>query len=412
MHRPAVSPGCASGCTRRPRSSTRSRPTPTSASAPCCTRWARAREVSSLTELVTAQRAGVPAENTCSSGRARAAPRSPPASRRTSPSSASRFGELALIDEVAAEPRHHRPGAAAGQPELRGQGRRPDHGRQAAAVRHGRGGPARRPRTWPRRHPSVRLSRLPVLPGHPVPVRGRGGAEHRAHPRPGRAARPGASACTLDMVDVGGGLGVAYFAGEHDIDAEVLTERLNPVLARFHQRHPGTRLVMELGRYLVGPLRHLRGPGQVRQGVDGRAVRRGRRRHQPSHGGGRHRVVRQAQLPDAAAEPQRRGGSAAWNITGPLCTPNDTIGKAVELPGDLRPGDLVGVERSGAYGLTASPVLVPQPRLPGRGAGARGPGAADADPRRRRQPARRRRSCTTSAPDLPKIHIPERHDPS
>ena len=50
------------------------------------------------------------------------------------------------------------------------------------------------------------------------------------------------------------------------------------------------------------------------------------------------------------------GDSAAWNVTGPLCTPNDTIGKAVELPGDLRPGDIVGVERSGAYGLTASPV--------------------------------------------------------
>ena len=45
-----------------------------------------------------------------------------------------------------------------------------------------------------------------------------------------------------------------------------------------------------------------------------------------------------------------------WNVTGPLCTPNDTIGRNVALPA-LQPGDLVGVLRSGAYGPSASPVL-------------------------------------------------------
>ncbi|MEE3918892.1 hypothetical protein V2I01_12140 [Micromonospora sp. BRA006-A] len=53
-----------------------------------------------------------------------------------------------------------------------------------------------------------------------------------------------------------------------------------------------------------------------------------------------------------------RAGTDAgpWNVTGPLCTPNDTVGRNVELP-ELRPGDLVGVLRSGAYGPSASPVL-------------------------------------------------------
>jgi diaminopimelate decarboxylase len=46
----------------------------------------------------------------------------------------------------------------------------------------------------------------------------------------------------------------------------------------------------------------------------------------------------------------------AWQLCGPLCTPNDTIGKNVPLPA-LAPGDLLGVERSGAYGPTASPGL-------------------------------------------------------
>ena len=51
---------------------------------------------------------------------------------------------------------------------------------------------------------------------------------------------------------------------------------------------------------------------------------------------------------DTAAEP--------WQVTGPLCTPGDTIGKNVPLP-PVRVGDLIGVHRSGAYGLTASPGL-------------------------------------------------------
>jgi diaminopimelate decarboxylase len=49
------------------------------------------------------------------------------------------------------------------------------------------------------------------------------------------------------------------------------------------------------------------------------------------------------------------GESAPWQITGPLCTPNDTLGKDVPLPAALRAGDLIGVQRSGAYGPTASP---------------------------------------------------------
>ena len=45
-----------------------------------------------------------------------------------------------------------------------------------------------------------------------------------------------------------------------------------------------------------------------------------------------------------------------YTVTGPLCTPNDVIGKKVIMP-PVEPGDLIGVERSGAYGPSASPGL-------------------------------------------------------
>jgi diaminopimelate decarboxylase len=41
-------------------------------------------------------------------------------------------------------------------------------------------------------------------------------------------------------------------------------------------------------------------------------------------------------------------------VVGPLCTPVDTIGRGVCFPA-TRPGDLIAVLQSGAYGLTASP---------------------------------------------------------
>lgn len=56
----------------------------------------------------------------------------------------------------------------------------------------------------------------------------------------------------LDFVDIGGGLGVPYFEGEEDFSVERLTELLNPCVQEFKRSHPETRLVMELGRFLVG----------------------------------------------------------------------------------------------------------------------------------------------------------------
>jgi diaminopimelate decarboxylase len=48
--------------------------------------------------------------------------------------------------------------------------------------------------------------------------------------------------------------------------------------------------------------------------------------------------------------------SHRYTITGPLCTPDDVLARRVVLP-EVRPGDLIAVERSGAYGPTSSPGL-------------------------------------------------------
>jgi diaminopimelate decarboxylase len=188
----------------------------------------------------------------------------------------------------------------------------------------------------------------------------------------------------LELVDIGGGLGVAYFENESDLDHGVLAKNLNPVIADFAERHPGTRMVMELGRYLVADagtyvasVRYVKeSMGQRFAVLDG-----GTNHHMAAVGVGS--IVRRnfpiaflgrpnasaydPTVPDAATpntgspdtgspdtEPPN-AESVPWQLAGPLCTPNDTLGKDVVLPASLRPGDLIGVRRSGAYGPTASP---------------------------------------------------------
>lgn len=157
----------------------------------------------------------------------------------------------------------------------------------------------------------------------------------------------------LELVDVGGGLGVAYFDNEQDLDVDALAGLLNPILGEFRARHPRTRLVMELGRYLTAPggiyvvrVRYLKTSlGQRFAVTDG-----GTHHHMAAVGIGsyvkRNFPMRLLRAATGAVEP--------WHVTGPLCTPNDTLGKNVLLP-PLRTGDLLGVLRSGAYGPTASP---------------------------------------------------------
>jgi diaminopimelate decarboxylase len=160
----------------------------------------------------------------------------------------------------------------------------------------------------------------------------------------------------LEVADIGGGLGVAYFDGEHDIDVGVLAERINRVVTPFRDRRPGCRILMELGRYLVAPAgMYVVRVQYVKTSMGERfAIADGGTNHHMAAVGIGSFVKRNfpVDLVNRASEP----ATGIWNVTGPLCTPNDTLAKGVALP-TVRPGDLVAVHRSGAYGPSASPVL-------------------------------------------------------
>ncbi|MFS0699025.1 type III PLP-dependent enzyme [Cellulomonas sp. 179-A 4D5 NHS] len=160
----------------------------------------------------------------------------------------------------------------------------------------------------------------------------------------------------LETVDVGGGLGVAYFDGETDLDVDELAALLNPVVEEFAARRPGTRILMELGRYLTAHA------GTYVTRVRYTKTSRGER-FAVADGGTNHHMAAvgigsfvKRNFPVALVSRTTAEPLEAWNVTGPLCTPNDVVARKADLP-PLRTGDLVGVLRSGAYGPTASPVL-------------------------------------------------------
>jgi diaminopimelate decarboxylase len=164
------------------------------------------------------------------------------------------------------------------------------------------------------------------------------------------------SGIPLDAVDIGGGLGVPYFDNESPVDLDLLGRELNPVLADFLAAHPGTRLILEAGRFLA-----------ARCGtylVSVRSVKRSHGEHFAVTDGGTHQHMAavgigsfvKRNFPVALLGRVPDGPEEKWHLTGPLCTPNDVLAKNVLLT-PLRPGDLIGVQMSGAYGPTASPGL-------------------------------------------------------
>ena len=157
----------------------------------------------------------------------------------------------------------------------------------------------------------------------------------------------------LEFVDIGGGWGVPYSADETALDFEALATQVNALAAAWKARNPGAHVIIELGRYMVAEagvfvtaVRYVKTSKGTRFAVcDGGAN---------VHGAAGTAAGFRRNFPIGAVRP-RAGETGRWSVSGPLCTPTDVIGQKVDLP-PLQPGDLLRIERSGAYGFSASPV--------------------------------------------------------
>ncbi len=157
------------------------------------------------------------------------------------------------------------------------------------------------------------------------------------------------------LVNLGGGFGVPYFAGDAALDVErigaALAERLAdlpPVLAdaRF-AIELGRWLVAEAGIYLTRVVDRKESRGETFLVVDGGL------HHQLAASGNFGTVVRR-NYPVAVAHRMGEAGAEEVLVVGCLCTPLDRLADRVALP-HAEPGDVIAIFLAGAYGLSASP---------------------------------------------------------
>jgi len=157
-------------------------------------------------------------------------------------------------------------------------------------------------------------------------------------------------------LNIGGGFGIPYFPGDQPLDTAAVGANLAQLLPEVTRHLPHARVVVELGRYLVGEA------GAYVCRVIDRKISRGRvflvtdggLHHHLAASGNFGQVIRK-NYPVLVGNRVTGKERERVSVVGPLCTPLDLLADDMELPrADI--GDLIVVLQSGAYGLTASPM--------------------------------------------------------
>jgi diaminopimelate decarboxylase len=154
---------------------------------------------------------------------------------------------------------------------------------------------------------------------------------------------------TLEYLDIGGGLGVRYFA-EEEPDVEQFSEVVLPALAQ-----TGLKLLMEPGRFIVGNagvlltrvLYRKRSGGKEHLIADAGMTELLR----PSHYNAYHRIEAVRQRPQTIVA----------DVVGPVCESGDFLALGREIDAAI-PGDLLAVFDVGAYGYVMSSNYNSRPR--------------------------------------------------
>jgi diaminopimelate decarboxylase len=164
------------------------------------------------------------------------------------------------------------------------------------------------------------------------------------------------SAVPIRYVNLGGGFGIPYFERDQPLDLEEIADNLHELLdAAIRPALPDARVVIELGRYIVGEsgfyvtrvVDRKESRGKTFLVVDGGL------HHQLAASGNFGQVIRR-NYPVAVGGRNADEPTETVSVVGCLCTPLDLLADRASLPfADV--GDLVVVFQAGAYGLTASP---------------------------------------------------------
>lgn len=159
----------------------------------------------------------------------------------------------------------------------------------------------------------------------------------------------------IKQLNIGGGFGVPYFPGDRHLELAPIGAALDESMADARKRLGDTKIVLELGRYLVAEA------GVYVCSVVDKKISRGRR-YLVADGGLHHHLAASGNFgqllrknyPVCIGHHVNDGAREETSVVGPLCTPLDLLADRMQL-GAADVGDLVVVLQSGAYGFSASP---------------------------------------------------------
>ncbi len=154
----------------------------------------------------------------------------------------------------------------------------------------------------------------------------------------------------------GSGFGLTYGGTEGPLDINTVAELALPLIddLKSDPRFADAHCVLEMGRWLIGPA------GWLLTGVVGEKHSRGIDMRLCDAGFNNHlaacgmmgTIIRRNWHMMNVSNPE--GAEQKYTLVGPLCTTIDVLATDIMLP-EVRVGDVIAIENSGAYGLTASP---------------------------------------------------------
>ena len=163
------------------------------------------------------------------------------------------------------------------------------------------------------------------------------------------------SPCPIKTLNIGGGFGIPYAETDSSLSISAIAENLASLIAKYSHVFGSTKIILELGRYLVGEaglyvceIRDIK----ISRGTTYLITSGGLHHHLAATGNFGQTIHRH--YPILIANKATSRNLQKVSIVGPLCTPLDTLARNITLP-SAEVGDLIAVFQSGAYGFTASP---------------------------------------------------------
>jgi diaminopimelate decarboxylase len=165
-------------------------------------------------------------------------------------------------------------------------------------------------------------------------------------------------------INLGGGLGVAYFEGQRALDTARVSKRIAQSVRNFCAANPSygpTRFVLELGRFLMAEFGvYVCRVVEVKQTRGKRfAILDGGMHHCFAATGNFGQLIKKNYPVFNLSAPSAASAEHAlerFELVGPLCTPLDSMARNLALP-RAEPGDLIGFASCGAYSFSASPLM-------------------------------------------------------